>query len=116
MQQAVTSNISRKGWKGCFSVSRTVSGSGAVALSIIWKMARARGASSIWNRMMEKMTSSAVIGVPSWNFTLSCRRKTYSRPSPLTSQDFARTGMGSSVGVKVSRLWNIFDAAISVGP
>jgi hypothetical protein len=114
--QAVASNISRKGWKARLSTRRTVWGSGAVASVMSWKMLRARGESSMWKRMMEKITSSAVIGRPSWKRTLSCRRKTYSRPSGLISQLFASSGRGSSVWVNFSRPWNILGAAISVGP
>ncbi len=73
MATVVTSNISRNGSNGASSVSTTVCGSGAVADLILLNTPRARGASSKWNFMIEKITSSAVIGWPSWNFTLSCR-------------------------------------------
>ncbi len=66
--------------------------------------------------MMEKITSSAVKGRPSWKVTFSCRRKTYSLPSGLIVQDFASSGSGSSVWEKRSRPLNILGAAISVGP
>ena len=113
---AVASNISRKGWKACFSTMRTVCGSRASQVSISWKMARARGASSMWNFMIEKTTSSAVKGCPSCHFTPCCRLNTYSLPSGLMVQDRASSGVGSSVLEKLSSPWNIFGAATSVGP
>ena len=73
MAVAVTSNISRNGSNGSFIVSTTVCGSGAVAVSMLLNTPRARGARTKWNFMMEKITSSAVIGWPSWNFTFSSR-------------------------------------------
>ncbi len=75
MAQVVTSNISRNGSNGRSSVSLTVCGSGASAALIFENMPRARGASSMWNFMIEKITSSAVIGLPSWNLTFGCRWK-----------------------------------------
>ena len=101
---AVTSNISRKGSNGSFSVSTTVSGSGASAVAIFWKTARARGARVKWNFMIEKITSSAVIGVPSWNLTFSWSLNVQVFLSSESDQLFASNGPGSSVGLKVSRL------------
>ncbi len=102
---AVTSNISRNGSNGSVSVSTTVCGSGAVASLMLLNTPRARGARVKWNFMMEKMTSSAVIGVPSWNVTLSCSWNVQVRLSSDSSQLFASSGFGSSVGENSSRLW-----------
>src|SRR5260221_13942085 len=72
---AVTSNIRRKGSKGASRVNFTVSGSGALASLILAKMLRARGASSIWNFITEKITPSAEQGGPFGHFTVAWKWK-----------------------------------------
>ncbi len=67
--QAVTSKISRNGSNGALRVKRTVCGSGASAVSMRWRMARARGFTSMWNFMIENTTSSDVKSRPSCHFT-----------------------------------------------
>ena len=75
MAHVVLSNMSKNGSNGALSTIRTVSGSGAVASSMLANTPRARGDNSMWNFMTENTTSSAVIGIPSWKRTPSCRRK-----------------------------------------
>ena len=65
--------------------------------------------------MMEKITSSAVIGVPSWNLTFSCRWNVHVFLSSDSVQLLASSGLGSSVGENSSRLWYILDCTSSAG-
>jgi hypothetical protein len=68
--QLVTSNISRNGSNGAFSV-KLMLWSLLIFTSVMrWNTPRARGASRMWNSMMENRTFSAVKGLPSCHFTL----------------------------------------------
>ena len=76
---------------GYWRCSRTVTGSTAVTLSTASRYERAGeavfGSSTRW---IVNTTSSAVIGVPSWNFTPGTRWNTYVRLSGV-SHDVARS-------------------------
>ena len=63
--------MSKNGSNGASSVSSTVRLSGALDALIRLNTLRARGASSMWKFMMLNSTSSAVMGMPSCQTTLS---------------------------------------------